>query len=37
MPAAKTVVAITHFSYADKDKEVHVHAGDRFTSFRVPR
>jgi hypothetical protein len=32
MPAAKTVVAVTHFTYADKDKEVHVHAGEKFTS-----
>jgi hypothetical protein len=31
-PAAKTVVATTHFSYADGDKEVFVHAGDRFAS-----
>jgi hypothetical protein len=31
-PAAKTVVATTHFSYADGDKEVHVHAGERFAS-----
>jgi hypothetical protein len=31
-PAAKTLVAVTHFSYADGDKEVFVHAGERFTS-----
>jgi hypothetical protein len=34
MAAAKTVVATTHFSYADDTEppeEVHVHAGDRFT------
>jgi hypothetical protein len=32
MPAAKTVVATTHFSYADGDREVFVHAGERFAS-----
>jgi hypothetical protein len=32
MPAARTMVAVTHFSYAAGDREVHVHAGDRFTS-----
>jgi hypothetical protein len=35
MPAAKTVVATTHFSYSDGDKEVFVHAGERFTSTHV--
>jgi hypothetical protein len=32
MAAAKTMVATTHFSYAEKDGEVFVHAGEKFTS-----
>jgi hypothetical protein len=32
MAGAKTVVATTHFSYADGDKEVHVRAGERYSS-----
>jgi hypothetical protein len=32
MATAKTVVATTHVSYADGDREVFVHTGERFAS-----